>query len=93
MNDNKFKRLSDKDMDMVSGGKTFKVRHKGGLKAWEVVDEKNDRYATCWTESGAYEERDRLQKTDIYNTVVNKAMQDAFYKKLKEEPHWEKIEY
>ena len=84
MNDNKFKRLSDKDMDMVSGGKTFKVRHKGGWKAWEVVDENNDRFAACFSKSGAYEKRDELEKTEMYITNECVGMYGEFNKNLNE---------
>ena len=93
MNDDKFKKLSDEDMEMISGGKTFTIIDNGSWwKPYTVVDEKNQAYARFFRKSSAVEERENLQNRDVYNTIKYQQLQNNLNKKVMEEHHFEEME-
>jgi hypothetical protein len=66
--------LSDIESKNISGGKTFSVKRVDGLlRRYGVIDDREQLYAKCFTQSGAELECETLQKTDIYLTIkINK---------------------
>lgn len=76
MQDDKFKKLSDEEMEIVSGGKIFSVVNTGHWwKGHHVKDEKGALYGKCWTASGAQELCDELNGLNLKYTIENQQVQ------------------
>ena len=80
MQDDKFKKLPDEEMERVSGGRTFSVVNTGTWwKGHHVVDENGNLYGRCWTQSGANEMRDELNGLNLAYTIQEQKIQSRTY--------------
>ena len=97
MNDNKFKKLSDEDMEMVSGGgaavKKFSVKRLNGIfSRWGVIDQDGQLYSTSFTKKSSDEDCDYLTKKQIYLGLKEAEVQAETYRILHEEHQIERIQ-
>jgi len=97
MNDDKFKKLSDEEMEVVSGGgaavKKFSVKRLDGIfSRWGVMDQDGQLYSTSFFKSSSEEDCDYLTKKQIYLGLKEAEVQAETYKMLHEEHQIERMQ-
>ena len=97
MNDDKFKKLSDEEMEIVSGGnaavKVFSVKRLNGiLKRWGVEDQFGDLYSTSVFKSSSDQDCIFLNKKQIELALKESKVQAETYGILHEEHQIERMQ-